>query len=73
MQTIYQSHSFTASDIAKVYIAFDAYGKNLKQFDVNSQGYTIRESVVEACNFSKEHIELAYRLKDKAFKQVQVK
>lgn len=69
----YQSSQFSKNDISSVYIAFDAYGKILKQYEVNAQGRTVRESVVSPKQFEAEAVARAYSLHKQAFKQVRVK
>lgn len=72
MKTTYQSQNFKESDVASVYIAYNVYGDTLKQYDVNSKGFTIRESIVNVDSFSAEIVAKAYSMKEKAFKQIKV-
>jgi hypothetical protein len=72
MNVTYQSRNFQPSDIVASYIAYDAYGLVLKQYDVNIANRTIRESVVNPTDYRSIFVDKAYSLRMQAFKQVKV-
>lgn len=66
----FQASCFAEANIAKVYIAYDAYGLTLSRYDVNAKGFDIRVSIVQPEEFDNDKVAKAYSLHKQAFKQV---
>lgn len=74
--TDYISSNFNEADVAKIYIAVNPYGL-IKQYFVNSKGYTIKEQTTSDDEirslYGNEKYDEMISLKGKAFNQVKVK
>ena len=72
MQVTYQWEKFDARNIVRVYIG-RTVGGVLKQYDVDKDNYTIRESIVSADDYDPKLVALADARRGFAFNQVRVR
>ena len=71
LATIYRSRTYAEYNIAKQYISVDVYGQ-VHLYDVNHDGKTIQQLIVNACIIPEDKLQYALSLKGKSFNQVEL-
>lgn len=67
---IYRACGYKLINVHKRYIAYDVWGENLKLYEVNRDGFTIREAFIDPEDYNHDKVKEAFGLRGKSFNQV---